>query len=448
MQTSNERALQVFNGYLNNLFPSPREQQQPVHVEFAVKNKDNSHIKNIQIFLSGADAHSIVRLTLEKCNLSTEALATKSSIRRNNSNTTTPKSSWNAEDLAECWHILQENERARRRRFSSEDLFKELANSRELALQRMAIHRRMIEFIGDEIERIQRRTGATQILWSINWELSFMRRCLINVSAMLSHADRETRETIVHALNGRKLSFGRGSYVCCDGSLQFGADDATGAWQKVCFESTVRRFDLRNLDLLVDRVRELLGGAQLLVRPLANVGLTIQQLQIFIGRVCTQPKEDKAALQALFRSQQVEIVNSYSELNILEDDGSSCLLQIPCNVDIRALKEFLRANKLQNGTMAEQLRRRERFEQMCLLETVRTEAMRHLSIAELTWDSSLTSSPQLLRCLRKLASLSPVSRVGQFARLEIHMSAAGPKIQVLTSGKISVPIEWIEEESF
>jgi hypothetical protein len=57
-------------------------------------------------------------------------------------------------------------------------------------------------------------------------------------------------------------------------------------------------------------------------------------------------------------------VNSYSELNILEDDGSSCLLQIPCNVDIRALKEFLRANKLQNGTMAEQLRRRERFEQM------------------------------------------------------------------------------------
>ena len=130
----------------------PLRRRRPFHCQV------NFHCGQIKILI-----FSDLRLTLEKCNLSTEALATKSSIRRNNSNTTTPKSSWNAEDLAECWHILQENERARRRRFSSEDLFKELANSRELALQRMAIHRRMIEFIGDEIERIQRRTGATQV---------------------------------------------------------------------------------------------------------------------------------------------------------------------------------------------------------------------------------------------------------------------------------------------
>lgn len=42
-------------------------------------------------------------------------------------------------------------------------------------------------------------------------------------------------------LNKLYFRLGRGSFVCCDGSLQFGADDATGAWQKVCLEANIRR---------------------------------------------------------------------------------------------------------------------------------------------------------------------------------------------------------------
>jgi hypothetical protein len=34
-----------------------------------------------------------------------------------------------------------------------------------------------------------------------------MRRCLLNVQAMISHAEIDCRDTIIHALNGRKLKY-------------------------------------------------------------------------------------------------------------------------------------------------------------------------------------------------------------------------------------------------
>ena len=46
-----------------------------------------------------------------------------------------------------------------------------------------------------------------QILWNINWEHSFMRRCLLNVQTMIKQSDSTTRETIIHALQGRKLKY-------------------------------------------------------------------------------------------------------------------------------------------------------------------------------------------------------------------------------------------------
>lgn len=118
----------------------------------------------------------------------------------------------------------------------------------------------------------------------MNWDLTYMRRCLLNVLQMLKQINAEERDRIVMVLNDHTLLFGRGSFVCCDGSIQFGADDVSEAWHNVCIESTVRRFEVRNLSRLVDRVKELLGGAEVVIDPKANLLQTTHQLQALIVR--------------------------------------------------------------------------------------------------------------------------------------------------------------------
>lgn len=81
------------------------------------------------------------------------------------------------------------------------------------------------------------------------------------------------------------FSLGRGSFICCNGSLQFGADDATGAWQRVCLESNVRLFEIQNLKRLINRVCELFGKAQMIVNPHASLVATTEYMQTIIVRL-------------------------------------------------------------------------------------------------------------------------------------------------------------------
>jgi hypothetical protein len=104
--------------------------------------------------------------------LSTEHLP-KSFAKRKTSNTSIrPEDSfteeasskqWTAKGLEETWQNLQQHERMRRKQFSRKDFFNGIFKNRPLAMQRMENHRRMEEFIKDEIEDIERRTGVTQV---------------------------------------------------------------------------------------------------------------------------------------------------------------------------------------------------------------------------------------------------------------------------------------------
>jgi hypothetical protein len=90
-----------------------------------------------------------------------------------------------------------------------------------------------------------------------------MRRCLTTVKQLITTQD--TRETIIYALHKRKLIFGRGTFVCCDGSLQFGADDVPEKWEKLCSEAHIRRKEISGMEELIDSIREVFGGCELIV---------------------------------------------------------------------------------------------------------------------------------------------------------------------------------------
>uniref|UniRef100_A0A914LGY7 T-cell activation inhibitor, mitochondrial n=1 Tax=Meloidogyne incognita TaxID=6306 RepID=A0A914LGY7_MELIC len=433
IQTRNERALQVFNGYINNLFPEPVTQM-PVNVEFTVRDT-LSNFKSIRIFLSGADPAEIIKLALERCELSTDHLPVRDNLSQNTKIGTKTSQQNFAPGLDEIWKNLQENERLRQKRFYAVNLLKELSKNRELAMQRRDGHKVMVEIIEDNIDEIKRKTGLTQILWSINWELTFMRRCLINVLEMINHADKCSKDFIIYSLNGRQLTFGRGSHICCNGSLQFGADDAIGAWQKICIESTkFLTFEVQNLERLVERVAELLGGINLLVQPHDGLLQTIKNVKLFIARICSQPPSELSKIKSLLKKdQQVQIMNGYSELALLQG-----ILQIPCNVDIQALKHFIDKN---DASKAEKMRK-EYFEQKYFLESVKNSTVSHLELTSLSWDADLNFT-RLLDALRKLSKIQK-EQISHFSGLQIHLGS-GPKVFVLASGKISVPIEMIED---
>lgn len=231
--------------------------------------------------------------------------------------------------------------------------------------------------------------------------------------------------------------------MCCNGSLQFGADDPTGAWQRICLESTVRSFAVRNLELLVGRIAELLGVRVelIIVPPFANVLQTIQYMETFIGRVCSQPEKERISLKSLFEhGQQIQIVNNYCELMSL-DNGA--IIQIPCNVDLLALKQFLSTSN-NSARLGDEIEgsRRKFFENKMLLEAAKTECIKHLELSGLSWDANL-SDYLVLNYLQKLRRIEP-EKIGKFSRLQIHLSS-GPRLLVLSSGKILVPIQWIDQ---
>uniref|UniRef100_A0A1I8BW31 DUF4460 domain-containing protein n=1 Tax=Meloidogyne hapla TaxID=6305 RepID=A0A1I8BW31_MELHA len=111
------------------------------------------------------------RLALERCELSTDHLPVRDKHSRHQKSGVRVKTSPQkfSPGLDEIWKNLQESERLRQKRFYSFNLLKELSKNRELAMQRRDGHKIMVEMIDDNIAEIKRKTGVTQILWSINW---------------------------------------------------------------------------------------------------------------------------------------------------------------------------------------------------------------------------------------------------------------------------------------
>ncbi|CAD5229174.1 unnamed protein product [Bursaphelenchus okinawaensis] len=411
VQKKNEKSLQVFNGYLNELFPQPRSQR-PVQVRFSIFRDDK--LKDVTLDLSGDDPVSIVKNALERCNLSTENLPKVPTIPRSYT------SPFTTEDLLNNLHQRE----LKRKKRHQKSLLQYIIMKRNEANAKGVNYQKTKEFINDEILYVQQKTGAKEIVWSMNWDQTYMRRCLINVLHMLKHT--ENRERVILALNNHTLIFGRGSFVCCDGSIQFGADDVPETWLNVCRESTVRRFEVANLIRLLNRIKELLGGAEIVHDPRGNLLQTTHQLQSLIVRISSRPKSEMAELQQLARDLQIEVCNSYSEIN-LRPDGR---LQVPSIVDGKLLLDYIKENK------EESLRRRKGFRNVQNeIDNAVRRCIMSLQLSDLSYDPGIPEQ-RLLHAIEQIASLEDKE---QLEGLHLHISHS-PNVFVMPNGAISVPL--------
>ncbi|KAI1716284.1 hypothetical protein DdX_07325 [Ditylenchus destructor] len=440
IRNNNEKALQIFNGYLNELFPTPSSSQKPIQVNFAIKRLNGGETENITIRLSGNDPIAIVRTALEKCHLNADHVPAPKTILSSSgsagsfgniydrywqakSNTST------SED--ELWREMHVKDTIKRKKsVNGNSLLECLARNRENAFAKTEAFQKTTELINDEISYVMNKTGVRKIIWTINWDQTYLRRCLANILNMITQADRETRESITHALRNKTLTFGRGSYVCCDGySLQFGADDATGAWQKVCMEANIRRFEVGQLKRLVSRVEELLGN-KIYVNPYGNLLLTIQQMQSIIVRINSQSTAEKAKLRNIARNGlTLEIVSSYHELAMLRNGR----LQIPCNVDIVSLRVFLKQHAVESRTASESILQKENE-----IDELTDKCCQILNLRHLTWDSQL-SLDAVAACLKKLRKIDE-SLKNTIDGLGIHLSS-NASIYVMSNGSVAIPID-------
>lgn len=138
----------------------------------------------------------------------------------------------------------------------------------------------------------------------MSWSEVFFLRSIKNLHLLLKQADPKTQKIITNALNGHSLTyvfsiqrkiftrrryillfrFGRSSFITVDSSIQLGADDVPETWLSVCREAGVRRFEIINVKRLVERVRELLGYANVIINEKGNLLQTTHQLQSLIVR--------------------------------------------------------------------------------------------------------------------------------------------------------------------
>ncbi|KAI6244173.1 hypothetical protein M3Y99_00089700 [Aphelenchoides fujianensis] len=431
----NEKSLQIFNGYLNEMFPRPHRVQRPTKVKFSIMRKEDEELEEIALELSGHDPVRIIKMALERCKLDSDHLpAGEKPPPGSPSPTASTSDKWpTAENL---WQELRKKESRRRPLKKSASftngriLLQNLIKNREDALEKRRVYERTREFLNDEVDYVKRLTGVKKIHWTINWENSYMRRCLVNVQQILKLADADTRESIIHALNGHTLIFGRGSFVCCDGSIQFGADDVPEAWEKVCFESTVRRFELQNLSRLIERVQDLLGGAELKIDHHSNLLQTTHQLQSVIVRISSRPRADRERVKELATGVGVEILNSYSDISMTSDGR----IQIPCNVDVRALIEFLEDHRQLCTEM-----RKNTIRQKVKLDEHASHCRKLLDLEALTWDPEI-SAEKLIVCMERLEKADESIR-NQLQGLEVRISTSSI-VYTRPDGALSIPVDF------
>ncbi|KHJ80177.1 hypothetical protein OESDEN_05904 [Oesophagostomum dentatum] len=233
VRAQNEKSLQVFNGYLNDLFPVSHTIR-PTDVRFSILNKENNNLQDVNITLSGTDPMRIVRHALESCKLPTENIP----VRPPSTDPSwTPSGSTHFAQGINVSNIDQDllklYLRKKKRQHARNDLRSVLKTSRDDAIRKSKEAEMTKLTLKDDIDDVKWRTGAKDVVWQMDWAESHMRRCLTNLSRLLDHSATKDKESIIHALYKNVLRFGRGSFVCCDGSIQLGADHVPEQWEQV-----------------------------------------------------------------------------------------------------------------------------------------------------------------------------------------------------------------------
>ncbi|KAE9549113.1 hypothetical protein FO519_007674 [Halicephalobus sp. NKZ332] len=434
VRSKNEKALQIFNGYLNDLFPN-RGHPKPVNVVFSVMR--NNKLEDVSINLSGEDPHKIVETALKKLDLSTKDLPKPKSRLYGFYESTTPQTSSMSSSLDDLWRTLHEKDIKIRKKSKAvyikpNDLFSQLVKNRDLAVKKYEANLKTKELLQEDIDHIKRKTGVLEIIWAIEWDQSYMRRCLSNVDLMISQSSKDERIRILRAMRGYPLIFGRGSYVCCDSSLQFGADDVPEKWQKVCLEAAVRRLEVKNFEKLYSYTKELFGNEiELFTEPQENLLKAIGQLQSIIGKISTKSKGEIMEMQRYAKNHKIEIVSVYGELAATRDGR----LQVPSNVDFAALVEFLKLNENRNSDVRNLA---DGHQEESILE-IAEETRRSLELLDLTWDSGFPEK-EIEDTLKKLKKVDE-SVKNMIRGLWIHIST-NPSIFVMNDGKVSIPTDF------
>ncbi|KAJ1352347.1 hypothetical protein KIN20_008667 [Parelaphostrongylus tenuis] len=383
IREQNEKSLQIFNGYLNDLFPVSTNIR-PTSIRFSIVNGKKDGFEDIEITLSGTDPVTIVKQALKSCRLPTHEIFFNGSkaeaMRSSKENFSIIR-----ETTSSINHDFMENYlRNKKREHPKSDLASILRSSRLDALQKSKEAEITKLSLKGDINDIKWRTGAKDVIWQMDWEESHMKRCLGNLKRLLDQATPTTEQSIINALYKNILRFGRGSFVCCDGSIQLGADNVPEQWEQVCIEFSVKRSQLPQLRGAMDELRH----------PHNGLPQTLQQITSLIVRI--KNREDLLPKLAEYgRGTLVEVVTSYDELAV----GKDGRLLIPCNVDILLLCHFLK-----NYAEASRLARKTMLRHMAELEVSRADCEIHLNLSSLEWEVGMRPE-QILQCIHRLRDL-------------------------------------------
>uniref|UniRef100_A0AC35TYK7 Alpha-1,2-Mannosidase n=1 Tax=Rhabditophanes sp. KR3021 TaxID=114890 RepID=A0AC35TYK7_9BILA len=433
VRQKNEKSLQIFNGYLNELYPVPKAQK-PIEVNFSIRCKKTEKFINICVPLTGNDPRRIVRSALEKCELDTkkvpEPIENKSKVEHYE----TPSSASYSKREAEArWRSLHEQFYSKKKKKPiPNELLNALSKNHDFIREKMRNYEEMKENFKDEIAHLQRVVGLVDVRWTSRWEHSYLKRCLLTVSLMYKDAEPEVKTKIMYALHGYILNFGRGSHVCCNGNIQFGADDVPKNWLQVCLEATTRRNEINILHDLKSKVKSLLGNEFNLILDENDCILrTVTEYKTIYLRLKRRNKEEINKLRSLLKGSIIEVTSTNDELS-LDKNGR---IFIPCNVEYSALIQFLEANVEISKHLTKNL-----ISKICEAESLQKTCVIILQLKDLSWDDTILIE-DLRKCLTRLENATPEIK-DLIKGMHVKISN-NPNIYVMNDGKLVIPVDWI-----
>lgn len=428
IRKQNEKSLQVFNGYMNDLFPiSPS--LRPVNVSFTIMDKKKTgSFQSVNLKLAGTDPVRIVREALTSCQLEIKNLnlpkTTNPEFHQSSASSTSYEkySTSNIdEDLLKMY--------LRKKKQAKMDLQSSLSAFREEAIRKSKETSAMLYTMKDEIDDLKRRTGIRDVIWQMDWAESHMKRCIFNLNRLIDQTEKGTKDAILQACYKNVIKFGRGSFTCCDGSIQLGADHVPEQWEQIFLEHSVRRSQMPELKMSVKQLSETLGGATVLLPHFKGLAQTLNQMKSLITRMWAR----EALLLRLERAAagtMIEVVTSYDELAI----GLDGRLFIPCNVDIASLVTFLEANGKKSQEINHQMQAL-----VNELETTKKECVRELNLVKLEWESTLDAT-KILDCFERLLNANEQIR-SMVGGLSLVISL-NPSVYIRNDGSLSLPYNW------
>ncbi|PAV57990.1 hypothetical protein WR25_10404 [Diploscapter pachys] len=371
----------------------------------------------------------VFRQALESCDASTanlsEKMSSESVYAENGSETT--------QHTVDLQHDLLRNYlRMKKKGMKSNELLHVIKNhnARSDAINKTRNAEMARATMKDEIDDIKQRAQLKDIVWGMDWAESHMRRCLMNVHRLIDYTDASDRNVVLDCLYKNTLRFGRGSFTCCDGSIQLGADHVLEQWRKACMESVIRRKQLPELKESVNQLKTLTDASTILMPYQKGLAQALSQIQTLLVRLHSKshllPQLRKYGKDGMF-----EVVTSYDELAV----GLDGRIYIPCNVDVSSLISFLADNK----TKAENLQRE--FTRLTVeVDHARMQVVQELKLNSLELETGLPLK-DVLRSMERLLRLSEEDR-SSLVGLSLILSI-NPFVHVTSSGKLSLPLDWV-----